>query len=113
MQLVGGQTAQRIDHIFVRDLERLVDGLTLDHLGGDRARGDRAAAAKGLKLHIVNFVVFDFQIHLHDIAALGVADLTDAVRVFDLADVARVHEVIHHSFRIKSHCRILLCGLML
>ena len=27
---------QRIDHIFVRDLERLVDGLTLDHLGGDR-----------------------------------------------------------------------------
>ena len=81
VQLVRGQTAQRVDtSLFVR-ASALFDGLALDHLGGDGGRGDGAAAAKRLELDVLDAVVLDLEVHLHDVAALGVADLADAVRV--------------------------------
>ncbi len=47
-------------------------------------------------------VVLDLQVHLHDVAALGVADLADAVGVLDLADIAGVREMIHDGFLYKG-----------
>ncbi len=57
---------------------------------------------------VSNFDVADdsavyFQIDLHDVAALGVADFPDAVRVFDNAHVPRMTEMIHNGFAVKSH----------
>jgi len=46
--------------------------------------------------YIVDFSVFYLEIHLHYIAALRVADLADTVRIGNLADVARIHEMIHN-----------------
>ena len=85
-----------------------MNGLALDHLGGHGTGGDGAAAAERLKLHVLDDVVLDLQIHLHNIAAFGVADLADTVRVFDRADIARVHEMIHDGLCIKCHCNFLL-----
>ena len=108
MQFLRGQPAERIDHILVRELEGVGNGLALEHLGGDGAGGDGAGAAEGLKLHILDPVFADLQIDLHDVAAFCVADLADTVRVFDRADIARVHEMIHDGLCIKCHCNFLL-----
>ena len=108
MELVRGKSAQRIDNILVCHIESLFDRLALNHLSCHRARGNRAAAAEGLKLHVFNFIVLDLEIHLHDVAALGVADFAHAVRVLDASHISRVHEVIHHNIGIKCHSLVLL-----
>ena len=103
-----GQSAERFHDLLVRDGRGLLQRLALDHLRGHGAGGDSAAAAEGLKFHVLDLIVLDLEVHLHDVAAFCVADLADAVRVGDLADIARVHEVIHYGFRIKCHDRFLL-----
>ena len=95
-----GKSAQRIDDVLVCHIESLFDRLALDHLSCHRARGNRAAAAEGLKLHVFNFIVLDLEIHLHDVAAFGVADLTDAIGVGKLAHVARMGEMLHYLFAV-------------
>ena len=80
-----------------------MNGLALDHLGGHGGRGDGAAAAKGLELHVLDDVVLDFQVDLHDVAALGVADLTNAIGILNYANIAGVGEVIHNFFTVKCH----------
>ena len=108
VQLVRGQTAQRVDDLLIGQRQRVFQRPALNHLRRDGARRNCAAAAERLKLHVLDFVVLNFQIHLHDIAALGVADLADAVRVRNLADIARVHEMIHDRFGIQCHNKPLL-----
>ena len=100
---MGGQTVQRLGNGLVGQLQSLVDGLALDHLGGHGGRRDGGAAAKGLKLHVLDDIVFNFQINLHDVAALGVADLAHAVGALDGAHVPGVHEVIHNFFAVQCH----------
>ena len=46
-------------------------------------------------------VVPDFQVHLHDVAAFGVAHLANAVGVGDLAHVPGMREMIHDGIRYK------------
>ncbi len=46
-----------------------------------------AAAAKGLEFHILDHAVLDFQVHLHNVAALGVAHLPHAVGIGDLTHI--------------------------
>ena len=48
-------------------------------------------------------VVLDLQVHLHDVAALGVADLADAVGVLDLTHVPGMREMVHDFFAIQCH----------
>lgn len=108
VELVRGQTAEGVDDLLIGQRQRVFERAALDHLGGDGARCDRAAAAEGLKFDVFDPVVLDLQVHLHDVAALGVADLADAVRVRDLADIARVHEMIHDGLGIKCHNERLL-----
>ena len=103
VELVGGQAAQGVHHLAVGNGQGLVDGLALDHLGGHGGRGDGAAAAEGLELHVLDDVVPDFQVHLHNVAALGVAHLAHAVGVFDLTHIAGVHEMIHHDIAVQCH----------
>ena len=86
----------------------LVDGLALDHFGGHGGGGDGAAAAEGLELHVLDDVVLDLQVDLHDVAALGVADLADAVGVLDLANVSGMLKMIHNFFTVQCHNFILL-----
>ena len=64
-------------------------------LADDAAGGNGGTAAKGQELDINDHVVLDLQVHAHDIAALGVADLTHAVCIGDLADIVRVCEMLH------------------
>ena len=80
-----------------------MDGLALDHLGSHGRGSDGAAAAEGLELHIFDDVVLDLQVDFHDIAALGVADLTNAVGILNDADVPGMGEVIHNFFTVKCH----------
>ena len=49
---------------------------------------------KVLNLHVGYHAVLHLDIHLHNVAALGVADLADAVGVIHLADVARVLKMV-------------------
>ena len=65
-------------------------GLALDQLRRHGARGDGGAAAERFELDVRNLVIIDLQIDLHDIAALGIADLADAVGILDDADIARI-----------------------
>ena len=98
-----GQTVQRFNDCFVRQRQRFGHRLTFDQFRRHRTGCDGAAAAEGFKFHVYNGVVFDFQVDFHDVAALGVSDLTDAVGIFQDAYIAGITEMIHYFFTIKSH----------
>ena len=103
VQFVSGQTVQRLGNGFVRELKNFFERLALNQFGRHGTRGDSRAAAESFKFGVSDHAVVDFQIHFHDVAAFGVADLPDAVRVLDTADVARVAEMIHNFFAVKCH----------
>ena len=44
----------------------------------------------------------------HFLHPRNVGEIADAVRVCDLADIARVHEMIHDGFGIPCHDKALL-----
>ena len=88
VDLGGRQTVQCLHNGAVGQGKRLVDGVALDHFGGDGTGGDGGAAAKRFEFYIGNGISIDFKIHLHDIAAAGVSYLANAVRVCDLSHIA-------------------------
>ena len=77
-----------------------MDGLADDHFGSHGGGGNGGATAEGLELDVYQNVVFDLQIDLHDVAALGVADFTDAVGVFNGTHIPGVYKVIYYFFAI-------------
>ena len=60
----------------------------------------RSAAAEGLELYVGDGVILNFQVDLHNIAALGVAHLTHAVGVRKDAHVSGVAEMVHNFFTV-------------
>ena len=100
VDLLRGKTVEGFRNRLVGELERLADRLALDHFGCHRARCDRGAAAEGLELDVNDDVILDLEIYLHNISALCVADLADAVSILDDADVAGVAEMIHYLFAV-------------
>ena len=68
VQLMRGQTVQRLGDSLVCQRERLRERLAGNQLGRHRARRDRTAAAEGLKFDILDdlaaLFAFDFQIDL-------------------------------------------------
>ena len=55
---------------------------------------------KCLKLYIFYNIVFDLEIHFHDISAFSISDLTDPVGILDHAYVPRVAEMVHYFFAV-------------
>ena len=100
VELVGGQSVQSLDHRLVGQFKGLTHRLALDQFGSHGAGGNCAAAAEGLELGVGNDVIVDLQIHLHNISALGVTHLADAVRIGDLTHIAGVAEVVHYLFTV-------------
>ena len=103
VNLVGGQTVQRLNDGLIGQLQRLADGLALDKLSRHGAGSDRAAAAEGVELAVGDDAVLDLYIHAHDVAALGIADLADTVSIVNLADIAGMLEMIHNLIAVKCH----------
>ena len=95
MHLDRRQTVERVGHVGAGDLERLVERLAHDELGDHARRGDGRAAAEGLELDVVDAVVLDAHVHLHEVAADGVADAAHGhVVALERAHVAGVAEVV-------------------
>ena len=61
-----------------------------------------------LKADIPDDIILDLQIHLHNIAALGVAHLTDGIGVLQNACVPGIAEMVHDLLTVQSHIRCLL-----
>ena len=102
VQFVGRQSVQCFHHRFVGKLERFVNRLAFDHFGRHRGGSDRAPAPEGVELDVGNnAVVVHLDIHFHNIAAFGVANLTNPVGVVHFANVARVLKVVHDLFTVK------------
>ena len=100
--LLRRQAVEGLGHGGVGQLQGFVDRLTEGELGHHRGGGDRRTATEGLELDVLDDVILDLEENLHDIAAGGVTDLTDAVGILDLADVSRVAEMIHHFLGIHG-----------
>src|SRR6267143_2005104 len=101
-----GRQLQLVDDVGVLDLRRLVDRLALQPLGGQARRGDRAAAAEGLELRVLDDagLEVDLDLQLHHVAALRRADETRAHARRLLAegpDVARVVVVVDHLVAVR------------
>ena len=103
VDLLGRQAVERLHDRLVGQCQRLRDGLAFDHLGRHRRGRDRAAAAERVELHVRDDAVVYLDIHPHDVAALGVADFTDAVSVGHLANVAGVFKMVHDLFAVQCH----------
>ena len=101
VDLVRWQTIERFGDCAIGQLQRFVQRLPLNELRRHGAGRDRAAAAKGFKFHVVdNLIVANLQIDLHDVAAGWVANLADAVRILDHANIAWITEMIHYFFTV-------------
>ena len=100
VHLGGGQAFQGLSHSLVGQLHSLLNGLALDHLRSHGGGSDGRAAAEGLELHIHDDIIFDLQIDLHNVAALGVAHFTHAVGVLDDTHIPGVHKVVHNNFTV-------------
>lgn len=100
VDLDSRQTAERFDNGFVCHCEGFLDRAALDELRRHGRCRDSGAAAEGLELNVNDYVIFDLEEHLHDIAAGSVADGAYTVRVFDLAHVSRMSEMIHYFFTV-------------
>ncbi len=104
VDLLLGQPAQIIGDILVGDLGGLLDGHPLDHFRQGRGRGDGAGAAEGLEPHVLDAAVFvQLEGELQGVAAGDVAHQGRAVRVFHLADVAGMEEMVYDLIGIFPH----------
>ena len=110
MELMGRQPVQGLHHSLVGQLQGFGNGFALDHLRGHGGRGNGGATAKGVEFHVRNDVIFHLDIDLHNVAALGVAHLADAVGVVHFTQVPGVGEVIHDFFTVQ-HNQFLLSQL--
>ena len=108
MELMGGQAVQRLGDRLVGELKNFGEGFPLDKLGCHRTGRDGRAAAKGLKFHIRDNAVLNFEINLHNVPADGVAHLAHTVRILDHTHVPGIPKVIHYLFTVKCHNKILL-----
>ena len=95
VHLDRGQTFQSLHNGLVGQLQRLIHGLALDQVGGHAAGGNGCAAAKGEELDVHDHIVLNFQVHAHDVAALGIAHFTHAVCIGQLTYVVRICEMLH------------------
>ena len=73
VELVGGQTIQRLGNRFVGEPQYLFQRLALDQFSSHRTGRDGGAAAKGLKLYVGDNTVLNFEVDFHNISADGVA----------------------------------------
>ena len=105
VDLYRRQAVQGLHHRLIGKLQRLAEGLAFNHIGSNGAGCNRGGAAEGLELDVLNdLIVTDLQIHPHNIAAFGVADLANAVGVVKDADVVGVSKVLHYFFAVfHSH----------
>ena len=51
-------------------------------------------------LKIEDDIIFNLQIHFHNVSALRVAYLADSVRILDHTDIPRITKMIHYFFTI-------------
>ena len=95
MHLDGRQTVEGVCHVGPGDLQRLVERLPHDELGDHAGGGDGRAATEGLELDVVDAVVLHADVHLHEVAADGVADAAHGhVIALERAHVAGVPKVV-------------------
>ena len=107
VDLDRGKSVQSFHNGLVGHLQGLLDGLALYQLGRHAAGGNCSAAAEGLELTVLDdAVVVDVQVHTHDVAALCVADGTDAAGVLYLSYITGMLKMIHYFFAV--HNRFLL-----
>ena len=105
MDLDRRKSLERFHDRFVRQLFHFRKRSSFDKLGRHGARRDRRTAAERLELDVLDdFIFVDLQKHLHDVAALGVADGADAGRVRNLTDVSGMLKMIQNFFRILHYC---------
>ena len=48
-------------------------------------------------------IIFNLDVHAHDIAALGITDFANTVGIFDHTHITGMGEMIHNNFRIQCH----------
>ena len=94
------QTVERLNNRLVGQAQRLGDRFAFNHVGRHRACRNGGRTAVGVKLHVGDNPGVDFNIHFHNIAALGVADFADAVCIFDFADIVGVREMLQYFFTV-------------
>ena len=100
MHLVIRKTVQSLRYRLIGKCFHFTHRLPLDQFCRHGAGGNGTSAAEGFKFHILNDVVLDLQVHLHDIAAFGISDLSDAVGIFDNSYIPRIAEMIHYFFAV-------------
>src|SRR5271157_445098 len=87
------QATQLIRHVLTRDLVCLLDGLPHGHIRGDARRRDGRGAAKGLELDVLDAIVIYLDHDAHHVAANGIPDLANTIRVFHLSGVVGIREM--------------------
>src|SRR3989344_3767343 len=97
-----------LGNLGVLDLARLLDGLALDPLGQQRARGDGTAATVGLELSVLDdALLVDLDLQFHDVAAGGRADHAGAhvrVTLVQHAHVARILVMVQYLVTVYHGC---------
>jgi len=86
--------------VFGGNFYSFVEGFTFGELRQRGSRGDGRGAAVGFPADVLDFVVFNLDVHLHLVAANWVANHADRVKIelefIAKQEIAWIHKVILH-----------------
>src|SRR5215472_3640992 len=94
----AGETVKRLQEFFALELAGVGEGASLDHLRQTRSGGNRGDAAADSISDLLDAAVPDLDCKVHNVAADGILNARLGVRAGEVADVARVLEVVEDFF---------------
>lgn len=106
MHLGRWQAFEIVCDVGARNFERRVQIFAFGHLSDHGRCRDRGGASQGFEFDVGDgFLVpgfFHFDVNGHDVAASGISDRAEPVRIFHPALVFRFHEMLENFFGIHN-----------
>jgi hypothetical protein len=106
MHLLLGQALEGFSHHLVRDLGGFFQCFSFGHFADHARDRDRRSTTEGLKLDVIDPVIFDLYVKGHHIPTDRVPDLSHSICALNCPHIPGILEMLHYGFTV--HFSLLL-----